>query len=63
MATREMGQYRWHKSSYSGNQGQCVEVGFDPAQPEAIAVRDSKNPGGGALLVDAREWATFRARL
>jgi uncharacterized protein DUF397 len=47
---------RWRKSSYSGNEptGGCVEVAQDLA-----AVRDSKNPDGPVLSVDARallEW-------
>ncbi|WP_150236403.1 DUF397 domain-containing protein [Nocardiopsis quinghaiensis] len=46
----------WYKSSYSQNQGQCVEV----AQlPELVAVRDSVRPGGGALAFPGEEWAAF----
>jgi hypothetical protein len=36
----------WRKSSYSGNQGNCVEV-----LGSLDAVRDSKNTGGPALPV------------
>ncbi len=32
----------WHKSSYTGNNGQCVEIAQIPALP-AVAIRDSKN--------------------
>ena len=37
----------WRKSSYSGTQGQCVEVRNDLS-----AVRDSKNPAGAELVGD-----------
>lgn len=46
----------WLRSSYSSTASNCVEVG--PAGP-AVAVRDSKNPDGGTLLVPAASWATF----
>lgn len=40
----------WRKSSYSGgNNGDCVEMACGPA---VRAIRDSKNPAGGALLVE-----------
>lgn len=46
----------WQKSTYSSNQGQCVEV----AQwPGICAVRDSKTPGGAVLSVTATQWAAF----
>ncbi|MER7044578.1 DUF397 domain-containing protein [Streptomyces jumonjinensis] len=48
---------RWRKSSYSGSTGgQCVEVAACTA---AVAVRDSKNPEGGAFTVDAAAFAAF----
>jgi hypothetical protein len=38
----------WRKSSYSGSTGgQCVEVA---ELPGVVAVRDSKDPEGGALV-------------
>ncbi|MFE5588330.1 DUF397 domain-containing protein [Kitasatospora sp. NPDC056531] len=48
----------WRKSSYSGaNGGACVEVadGFAGVMP----VRDSKDPGGPALLFPAAAWQSF----
>lgn len=48
----------WRKSSYSFANGNCVEVGRGPA---AIAVRDSKNPGGPVLRFRDSGWAAFVA--
>jgi Domain of unknown function (DUF397) len=47
----------WHKSSRSGgNGGNCVEVAN---LDTAVAVRDSKNPDNGALVLSPATWATF----
>jgi Domain of unknown function (DUF397) len=55
----------WQKSSYSGTNGGCVEVGWRTSScrgtngncvqdaPEGVLVRDSKNPGGPALALPA----------
>jgi Domain of unknown function (DUF397) len=52
----------WRKSSYSaGNGGNCVEVAA--ALPAAIAVRDSKDPGGPKLIFTPQAWAAFTAAL
>jgi Domain of unknown function (DUF397) len=52
----------WRKSSRSGdNGGACVEVARN--LPGVVAVRDSKNPRGPALIVSKDEWATFIGRL
>jgi len=49
----------WRKSSYSGgNNGDCVEVA---CAPTARAFRDSKNPDGGALLVEVGAAVGFLA--
>ena len=47
----------WLRSSYSGAQGDCVEVA--PGFPGVVPVRDSKNPEGPALVVTADGWAEF----
>ncbi|MFD7015231.1 DUF397 domain-containing protein [Streptomyces sp. NPDC059928] len=51
----------WKKSSYSGNnEGQCVEIADMVTTPYAgVAVRDSKNPSGPALLIDPGAYASF----
>lgn len=45
----------WIKSSHSagGNNADCVEVAFAGAR---IAIRDSKAPAAGALLVSRSAW-------
>jgi hypothetical protein len=52
----------WRKASYSGdNGGACVEVARN--LPGVVAVRDSKNPAGPALVFTQDEWAAFTAAL
>ncbi|MGH3852720.1 MAG: DUF397 domain-containing protein [Pseudonocardiaceae bacterium] len=50
----------WHTSSYSGNQGACVEVA---SAPEGILVRDSKNPTGPTLAFPTPAWQAFLTTL
>ena len=53
----------WRKSSYSGSgdadTSSCVEV----AVSSVIAVRDSKAPRSGVLVLSPAEWAALTARL
>ncbi len=45
----------WHKSSYSsGNGDNCVEVAALPDGGRAI--RDSKDPDGGMLVLAPAQW-------
>lgn len=47
----------WFKSSHStGDGGNCIEVA---AHPQAIHIRDSKDPEGPALTVSPAAWAEF----
>ncbi|MFI6966876.1 DUF397 domain-containing protein [Streptomyces sp. NPDC050255] len=46
----------WLKSSYSGDQGNCVEVA---THPHAIHVRDSKDLTVPALTLSPAAWAAF----
>jgi hypothetical protein len=46
----------WHKSSHSGNGGNCVEVAQSSS---AIGVRDSKDPAGPVLAFTRSEWSAF----
>ena len=48
----------WRKSSHSGSQGgNCVEVAT--VSEEATALRDSKNPEDGAIVISAIAWRGF----
>lgn len=48
----------WIKSSYSGpNGGDCVELGL--GVPDAVPVRDSKDPSGPALAFTPAAWSAF----
>ncbi|MFG2138950.1 DUF397 domain-containing protein [Streptomyces sp. NPDC048650] len=47
----------FRKSSYSGQEGNCVEVADDA--PGVIPVRDSKAPGGPHLVFAAHAWTAF----
>lgn len=51
---------RWRKSSYSGQQGECVEVADLTSQ---IGVRDSKNPAGPVLTFDRGAVAALARRI
>jgi hypothetical protein len=63
----------WRKSSYSGSEGECVEVAWRKSShsgsqtncvevaltSEVVGVRDTKDRGGGTLLVPAAVWQAF----
>jgi hypothetical protein len=49
----------WVKSSYSGNNGNCVEVAVLPGGGRAM--RDSKDPSGPMLTFSALEFSAFVA--
>jgi hypothetical protein len=51
---------RWRKSSYSGSDTDCVEVA---ELTRAVAVRDSKDPGGPVLAFERPAWSAFVAGL
>ncbi|WP_416563071.1 DUF397 domain-containing protein [Nocardia testacea] len=51
----------WFKSSYSGTQGDCVEVAW--LRSGRVGVRDSKNPAGPALDFAPADWDAFIARM
>ena len=48
---------RWQKSSYSLGAGECVE--FAEFGPDAIGVRDSKDPSGPVLTFSRNEIRAF----
>ncbi|SDO90360.1 protein of unknown function [Actinopolyspora xinjiangensis] len=46
----------WRKSSYSGQQSACVEVG---RVNDGAAVRDAKDRSAGYFTTTGRQWAAF----
>lgn len=46
----------WRKSSYSGNQGSCVEVAPVPGM---VGIRDTKDRARGHFAVTRTSWAAF----
>jgi hypothetical protein len=51
----------WKKSSRSAGQGACVEVATN--LPGIVAVRDSKDKEGAALVFTPADWHDFLAGL
>ena len=49
----------WRKSSFSAENGTCVEVAFSGP---AVGVRDSTSPASGQLNVGAEVWIGFIRR-
>lgn len=45
-------QHRWKKSSFSGQETDCVELAYVSGSPTRRLVRDSKNPDGPFLVVE-----------
>jgi hypothetical protein len=50
----------WRTSSYTGEQGACVELAGLPA---AVAVRDTKDRGGPVLMFGREEFAGLAERI
>lgn len=63
MATSDQVGTRWRTSSYStggGNDGDCVEVAYPGP---AVAIRDSKSPTTGTLVLPPAAWSHFLAEV
>lgn len=54
MTRTDLSAARWLKSTHSGEAGSCVEIAH---LSDATTIRDSKNPEGGAVVLDARAWS------
>jgi hypothetical protein len=51
------GDPEWRKSTYSeASDNECVEIRVDG---DAVLIRDSKDPTGPVLRVDAAAWSGF----
>lgn len=50
----------WRKSRRSGSEENCVEVANLPG---IVAVRDSKNPDGGEIIVSRAAWRAVADRI
>ncbi|MFE1962575.1 DUF397 domain-containing protein [Streptomyces sp. NPDC059479] len=57
MASASASGLKWVKSSYSGQNGDCVEAAALPTGGHAL--RDSKNPHGPVLLLGPGRWSAF----
>jgi Domain of unknown function (DUF397) len=57
MTETELSCAEWHKSSYSSQDGNCVEVSRN--LPGLVAVRDSKEPDGAKLVVSRESGRAF----
>ncbi|GAV40569.1 DUF397 domain-containing protein [Streptomyces acidiscabies] len=53
-----MSVFEYRKSSYSHEDGECVEVAANV--PSLIAVRDSKAPVGPSLCLAPSAWTSFQ---
>jgi hypothetical protein len=51
----------WRKSSYSGGQGECLELA--PGIPALAPVRDSKTPTGPVIPIGRIAWSAFVAQV
>ncbi|MEU7831155.1 DUF397 domain-containing protein [Nonomuraea sp. NPDC049129] len=47
----------WRKSSYSGDNGNCLEVA--PLSAGRVGIRDTEQPGMQPYVVSASVWAAF----
>ncbi len=75
MTAHEPGGIVWRKSSYTYENGACVEVGWRTSSysgngsacveiapaPAGVLVRDSKDPDGPTLAFTTEHWRTFLA--
>jgi hypothetical protein len=60
METNELARATWRTASYTQGNGSCVEVGN--LSGGRIAVRDTKDRGGMAIVMTADTWRAFLAQ-
>lgn len=56
----DLSRARWRKSTKSQDNGGCVEVAD---LQQHMAVRDSKDPDGPALIFRGQQWNRFVSRV
>jgi hypothetical protein len=61
MTRAELSRAEWRTSSYSSQDGNCVEVAPDLAG--RVLVRDTKNRDDAVLALSAAEWRRFTGAL
>jgi hypothetical protein len=61
MTSVDLSRAHWKKSTRSSGNGQCVEVADLADLADAVALRDSKDPTGPALLFCREGWTSFLA--
>ncbi|MFS4092345.1 DUF397 domain-containing protein [Streptomyces sp. AF1A] len=64
-ASTDLHDVRWLRSSHSTGANNCVETARPRSGPWSglLAVRDSKNPAGPALLFSTDSWTRFLTNL
>jgi hypothetical protein len=60
MADDELARATWRTATYTQGNGACVEVA--DLSGGRIAVRDTKDRGGVAIVITVGQWRTFLAR-
>jgi hypothetical protein len=61
VGTHDLRRAQWRISSHSANGSTCVQVARN--LPGIVAVRDSKDPSGAALVFTPEDWRAFIAQL
>jgi len=61
MNETDLSRAEWHKSSYSSQDGNCVEVATNLSG--TVAIRDSQNRRGPTLAFNRHDWLTFVSRI
>lgn len=54
---QDLSRAAWRKSTYSSQDGNCVEIAINLRG--IVAIRDSKNPNGEVLSFTHSDWAAF----
>jgi hypothetical protein len=59
VGAHDLRRAQWRTSTHSANGSTCVQVAGN--LPGIVAVRDSKDPAGPALVFTPAEWRAFTA--